>query len=276
MNRYVKTLGITAALAAMIPLSAYAASAVPGKSGASTGSAVVQSDSTDVAKDFGKARGGKWGGGHGIGASYVNEDVLTLLNLDRDALQEKLEAGSTFEEIATAQGVSKEQLKTALTAAFEKQQSEMKQQFESNLDTLISTKQDFKKDFKGSRLGGHIGLESVAEALGITEDALKTALQADGATIASVAKEQGLSTDTIIDQVKEAITAQIDQAVTDGKLTAEKAAEAKEKVQEQADGIVNGKGIGPKGMEGGKGGFHGGKGERKGSSASTDSAETSA
>jgi len=272
MNRYVKTLGIAAALAAMIPLSAYAASAVPGKSGASTGSAVVQSDSTDAAKDFGKARGGKWGGGHGLGASYVNEDVLALLNLDRDALQEKLEAGSTLEEIATAQGVSKEQLKTALTAAFEKKQSEMKQQFESNLDTLISTKQDFK----GARPGGHMGLESVAEALGMTEDALKTALQADGATIASVAKEQGITTDTLIAKIKEAITSQIDQAVTDGKLTPEKAAEAKGKAQEQAEGIVNGKGFGPKGMEGGKGGFHGGKGERKDSSASADSAETSA
>ncbi|MFF2888636.1 hypothetical protein [Paenibacillus sp. NPDC057967] len=275
MNRYVKTLGITAALAAMIPLSAYAASAIPGKSGATTGSAVVQSDSSDSAKEFGKSRGGKFGGGHGFGASYVNEDVLTLLSLERDALQEKLAAGSTLEDIAAAQGVSKEQLKAALTAAFEKQQSEMKQQFESHLDTMISTKQEFGG---GIRPGGGIGLEAVAEALGLTEDALKTALQADGATIASVAKEKGITTDIIISKVKDAIAAQIDQAAADGKLTAEKAAEAKEKAQEQAERLVNGKLFDYKGMEGGRGGFPEGKGERKGSSASTptESADTSA
>ncbi|RJE89631.1 hypothetical protein D3P07_05170 [Paenibacillus sp. 1011MAR3C5] len=274
MNRYVKTLGIAAALAAMIPLSAYAASAVPGKSGTTTGSAVVQADTTDTAKEFGKARGGKIGGGYGIGVSYVNEDVLALLKLDRDALQEKLASGSTLEEIAAEQDVSKNELKAAMTAAFEKQQSEMKQQFESNLDTMISTKHEFGDFRPGGGFG--FGLEAVAQALGITKDELRTALQAEGATIASVAKENGVSTDSIIAKVKEAITVQIDQAAADGKLTSEKAAEAKEKAQEQAERLVNGQGLGHKGMEGGRGGFHAGKGERKDGSAASESAETSA
>ncbi|REK77637.1 hypothetical protein [Paenibacillus paeoniae] len=274
MNRYVKTLGIATALAALIPLSAYAAASVPGKSGAAIKSTLVQADTSDTTKEFGKVRGEKLGGGHGFGASYVNDDVLELLKLDRDALQEKLTGGSTLEEIAAAQGISKDQLKGALTAAFEKQQSEMKQQFESNLDKMISTKQEFG----GFRPGGGMGLElhAVAEALGLTEDALKTALQADGATIASVAKEKGIAADTLIAKLKEVITAKLDQAVADGKLTAVKAAEAKEKAQEQAERLVNGQGFAHRGMDGSRGGFHGDKGERKGKSTASESAEASA
>ncbi|MCZ2810700.1 hypothetical protein O2W15_04570 [Modestobacter sp. VKM Ac-2979] len=72
--------------------------------------------------------------------------------------------------------------------------------------------------------GGH-GLETAATALGMTEDDLRTALEADGATLASVAEEQGVAVDTLVDALVAAAQERVTQAVTDGDLTQEQADE---------------------------------------------------
>jgi polyhydroxyalkanoate synthesis regulator phasin len=117
----------------------------------------------------------------------------------------------------------------------------------------------------GARGVFKVGLDSVAKALGMTTDELRTAL-AGGQSIADIAKTKNIDTKTIVDAiVKEADTA-IDQAVTDGKLTADQATTAKSKAAEVAQSIVDGKGpFGGKGFgPGGSGPGGSGPGFRRG------------
>ena len=64
--------------------------------------------------------------------------------------------------------------------------------------------------------GGWHGLEAAAEALGMTEDELRTALQAEGATLAKVAEEKGVAVDTIVDALVTAQREGIAKAVESG------------------------------------------------------------
>ncbi|TFV56646.1 hypothetical protein E4P41_15415 [Geodermatophilus sp. DF01-2] len=72
--------------------------------------------------------------------------------------------------------------------------------------------------------GGH-DLTAVATALGTGEDELRTALEADGATLAQVAEEQGVELDTLVAALVEAEREGIAEAVEDGRTTQEAADE---------------------------------------------------
>ncbi|RPF28868.1 hypothetical protein [Georgenia muralis] len=76
--------------------------------------------------------------------------------------------------------------------------------------------------------GGHglrmLALGSAAEALGLDEDALREQL-VDGATLAEVAEAQGVPTAELVDALVAAAGERIDQAVADGDLDEERAAD---------------------------------------------------
>lgn len=255
MNKYVKTFGITAALAVMVPLSAFAATSPTTSTTGAAATAQVQAD-------------GMHGRG-GFGGKFISDSVLTLLKLDRETLNERLAAGSTLAEIAAEQGVASDDLKAALTSAFK---TNDKSQFSANLDNLINTEQlaTGREDRRGRGFGHN--LDAAATALNMMEDELKTELQA-GKTIAAIADEKGISEDTLIAALETAINAEIDQAVTDGKLTADEAATKKEETAEQAQSIVNGEF-----MLKGDGSHHGGGMKQKAQTETDDTtaAETNA
>ncbi|MFW3171005.1 hypothetical protein [Geodermatophilus sp. CPCC 206100] len=73
--------------------------------------------------------------------------------------------------------------------------------------------------------GGGRGLAVAGEALGMSEDDLRSALQADGATLASVAEDQGVAVDTLVQALVTAQRERIAAAVTDGRITQEQADE---------------------------------------------------
>ena len=112
--------------------------------------------------------------------------------------------------------------------------------------------------FAGSRGVFKMGLDTVAKTLGVTTDELRTALQS-GQSIADLAKSKNIDTKVIVDAIVKEADTTIDQAVTDGKLTADQAATAKTKAAEVAQNIVDGNGpfggggFGPGGF--GPGGF---------------------
>jgi hypothetical protein len=79
-------------------------------------------------------------------------------------------------------------------------------------------------DHHGGRgIGRLVDLEVAASTLGLTTDELRTALAADGATLASVAADQGVEATTLVDALVAAATERVEQAVTDGRLTREEA-----------------------------------------------------
>lgn len=91
----------------------------------------------------------------------------------------------------------------------------------------------------GGRMGGR-GLDSAAEALGITADELRTALQ-DGQTIAQVAESRGVDVQTVIDAMLADLKAHLDEEVAAGEHTQEEAdqklADATERI---TDSVNNG------------------------------------
>jgi hypothetical protein len=85
----------------------------------------------------------------------------------------------------------------------------------------------------------HFGLDVVSTTIGITEAELREAL-ADGETIAEVAEANGVSAQTVIDALVEAINARVDEAVAAGNLDEDEAAEIKANAVDRATAIVNG------------------------------------
>jgi hypothetical protein len=75
----------------------------------------------------------------------------------------------------------------------------------------------------GRGIGRLVDLDVAASTLGLTTDELRTALSADGATLASVAADQGVETQALVDALVAAATERVEQGVTDGRLTREEA-----------------------------------------------------
>jgi polyhydroxyalkanoate synthesis regulator phasin len=92
------------------------------------------------------------------------------------------------------------------------------------------------KERIGERIGAELGV--AAKALGISEDDLKTALR-DGKTLADVATDKGVAVQSVIDALVADATSHIDQAVTDGKLTAEQATKMKADLTARVTTMVN-------------------------------------
>ncbi len=98
----------------------------------------------------------------------------------------------------------------------------------------------------GGRGGGHLDLAAAASALGLTEEELRTALEADGTSLADVAEEHGVPVDALVDALVTAAQEDIAAAVEDGELTQEQAderlADLEERVTERVDSDDLGRG----------------------------------
>jgi hypothetical protein len=92
----------------------------------------------------------------------------------------------------------------------------------------------------GGREHGHmfLGLDTAATALGVSTEDLISAFQ-DGKSIADVAAEQGVDVQAVIDALVAEASSRLDEAVTDGRLTAEEAATRKAEITEKITEMVD-------------------------------------
>ena len=90
---------------------------------------------------------------------------------------------------------------------------------------------------RADRMKGHI--EAVAKALGMTAEQLKNAVS-NGSTLADVAKSKNVPVQAVIDAIVTEVRSEINQAVTDGKLTRARADEMLSGVVEHVTAVVNG------------------------------------
>jgi uncharacterized protein YidB (DUF937 family) len=101
------------------------------------------------------------------------------------------------------------------------------------------------------RPGGHgPKLDAAAKALNLSADDLRSKLKDGNTTIAQVAQAQGVDLQTVIDAMVADATAHIDQAVQNGKLTADQANQRKSNLQDRITKLV--KEAKPKGEHGPK------------------------
>ena len=92
--------------------------------------------------------------------------------------------------------------------------------------------------------------DAAAKAVGISTDELKSEMRS-GKTVAQIAKDHNVDVNTVISQTVDALSKQIDQAVTDKKLTAEQASALKNNLTKMVTNLVDGS------FRGGFGGFFG-------------------
>jgi hypothetical protein len=82
-------------------------------------------------------------------------------------------------------------------------------------------------------LGGSAMLDAAADALGLTTAELMTELQS-GQTLADIADAQGVSEDAVKQAMVDAAKSKVDQAVTDGRITQAQADEIKARIDDMA------------------------------------------
>ena len=102
----------------------------------------------------------------------------------------------------------------------------------------------------GAGFHGGFALDAAAEALGITAAELRTAL-GEGKTLAEIAEAEGIQTDALVDDLVAAATERIERAVTDERLTRERAdeliADLPERIATAVEDGFGGSGFGPGG-----------------------------
>jgi ribosomal protein S20 len=98
---------------------------------------------------------------------------------------------------------------------------------------------DDRPPAEAGRPGGHRPkLDAAAQALNLSVDDLRSKLR-DGKTLAQVAADQNVDKQKVIDAMVADAAAHIDQAVQDGKITADQANERKSNLQDRITRLVN-------------------------------------
>ncbi|ABZ84109.1 conserved hypothetical protein [Heliomicrobium modesticaldum Ice1] len=202
------------------------------------------------------------------------EGVAAIIGIDEAALKTELQSGKTLAEIAQTKGIAREDLIAKMVAAAQTRLDEavacgrlsaeeaaqkketMKQKIEAVVDKKHTDKfaeraawkfGDMVKDKVGFRaFGGFAGsshFQVAADLLQMTRDELMTELKA-GKSLEEVAQAKGVAKETLKAKLIESSQADIDKAVSDGRLTAEKAEQAKTNLEKRIDDMLGRKGFG--------------------------------
>lgn len=165
------------------------------------------------------------------------------LGMSEDELRAALADGSSIAQVAEAQGVDVQTVIDALVAHATERLDELEASLPERMSDLVNR----EGWGDGPGLGGpggpgrHLlgeGLDAAAEALGMTSDELRSALQ-DGSTLAEVAEASGVDVQTVIDALVAEATAHLDEALADGRIDEERAAALEEDLVERITDRVN-------------------------------------
>lgn len=204
--------------------------------------------------DF-KGKGGK----AGFGFRIATDKLASLIGITADQLKEQQEAGKTVAEIAEANGVTRDALKTKLVAWLDENKpaaaatdsdsatTDTKKQPTWDSSAIADQILDSSPGKDGNHergIGGGFGLgkaydsADIATVLGVTEDELKTALES-GQTIADVAASKGVAVDTVEQVIVTALKAKLDTELSSGKITQEQYNKQADQLSAIAEKIVN-------------------------------------
>lgn len=166
--------------------------------------------------------------GRGLMGSIINAS-----GLDPAVFKEGFSEGKTINEILAENGVDADAVKGQVVA-----------DFETRLDDLMD-KVPNPDERPGPGPGqqrpgnGHIGniFGIAADVIG-TDPAELAAAMREGATLASLAEANGVSPQAVIDALLEPAFARVDEAVANGRIDEEKAAELKANATEKVTNLV--------------------------------------
>ena len=167
--------------------------------------------------------------------------------------------GNTFlDRVAQKLGIESSKLQDAVTSAANDQINQQVQNGDLTQQQADKLKQGIANGqgpwFNGPGLGRGPGAKGafgfgfglgqdeakLADFLGISADQLKTELQAQGATLATVASSHGKTRDQLKTFISDTAKSQLDQAVSNGKMTQQQEDSALSTLQSHVDALIDG------------------------------------
>jgi hypothetical protein len=201
------------------------------------------SDDTDT-----DAKGGERGPGRGMGGGVELEAAAEALGMTVDELRTALDDDTSIADVAAEKGVDKQTVIDAMVAAAETRLEEAKAALPERMAAVVDGTMPTggpggfggPGGHRGGPGGGHggMGLSTAAEALGVTEDDLRTALQ-DGKTIAAVAEEKGVDLQKVIDAMVADTKTHLAEEVESGRITQAQADERLADLEERITEMVS-------------------------------------
>lgn len=207
----------------------------PSLSGAQDGTEdPTTTEGTTTGDDVGRGRFEHRGEGLAAAAEAIG--------ITEDELRTALEGGQSIAQVAEAEGVEVQTVIDALVANGTERLEEAIAELPDRMTDLVNREGLPDRGGPGGRHGFHgrgVALDAVADAIGITEDELRTALR-DGSSIAEVATANDVEVQTVIDALVADATARIDEQVAEGDLSEEEATNLKADLIDRITARVNG------------------------------------
>ena len=197
-------------------------------------------------------KGNRHNRGHRKGA-FLGE-VLLDLGLDPADVREGFANGQTLGDTAEANGISANTVVDAIVASMTErlnqavadgkitaeEAAEKAAGIPDKATEIVNTVPDRKDDRedkdRGHRKGAFLG--EVLLDLGLDPADVREGF-ANGQTLGDTAEANGISANTVVDAIVASMTERLNQAVADGKITAEEAAEKAAGIPDKATEIVN-------------------------------------
>ena len=157
--------------------------------------------------------------------------VAEALDMSDAELQTALDGGKTLADLAKAQSLSLTDLIEAVSSKYSETFAQMVtdgKMTQTDLDKMLADLETNLTEWYNSgeipaawqqRGGGvRVGVQEVAEALGMTAEDLQSALDS-GTTIAQLVQKQGTTLDVLVNTLLERFSEQLDKSVSDGSMT---------------------------------------------------------
>ena len=207
--------------------------------------------------------GGMRGGIGGKVKAFAADVVTDTLGMTTDELRAALAEGKSLADVAADQGVSVDDLRSALLSAAEERiddavadghldeerAADIKAELADRIDEHLNRVHDgsmgdrhgkgrgFGRGFRGA--GAQAGAEALADFLGVTTDDLRTAHQ-DGQTLAEIAEAQGVSEDDLVAFLMAQLEERLDTAVENGRLDADQVDDILAEAEARVEARING------------------------------------
>jgi hypothetical protein len=172
------------------------------------------------------------GSAFALGSSEDSEamlgDVATSLGVEQEALEDAIRGAQTNRvDEAEADGEITEERATQL-----------RERLQSEEAPLLAGPRghDGHRGHHGTGFGKRASLEPAAEALGLTAAELREMLP--GTSLAAIAAEQGVASADVEAAIVAAAQERLDQAVADGRIDAERAAEKSDQIAERVGDLM--------------------------------------
>lgn len=175
----------------------------------------------------------------------AQHDFITrALDMTSDELKEAKQNGKNLAEIVDEQGLSEEAfLDEVVKLAEEDLNAEAATKMKEHLQALLNGEQPDRKMMQNMARSHGAGImhkhDELLDALDLTPDELRTALQ-EGETLSSLASEQGISEEDLLNKALNPIEDKLTTLVEEGKLTEDEKIEKFDQAKSHLQDVIAG------------------------------------